>query len=304
MENTMKIKFNTLPKGLIKSSPICFIDDDSEEVEIKETDDGLQNEETQEGEEEQGEQGEEESEEVTITIGDEEEEEEKEEAPGWVKELRQKNRELSKKNRQLEKDAEEKVENKALKEIGEEPKIEDFDYNQTEFLTAHDGWRGNKKAHEDKKATAVKDAADQTEQWNAKLASYKARKSELKVADYEEAEEEVTSNLSLLQQSVIISLADKPEQLMYALGKNPKVLKELADTKDAAQFIYKMAKIETQVKAKPMVKRFKSDKIPSGGGSKSGSNKTLDNLRDAAAKSGDYSEVIKYKRELKTQKAG
>jgi len=84
------------------------------------------------------------------------------------------------------------------------------------------------------------------------------------------------------------------------LGKNPKKLEELSKITDPVDFAFKVAKLESQLKvtdrkAPKPEKRVSSNKS---GGISGNSDKTLDRLRDEAAKSGDYTKVTAYKRKL------
>ena len=84
---------------------------------------------------------------------------------------------------------------------------------------------------------------------------------------------------------------------VYALGKNPKKLAELASIKDPVRFAVAVAKLETQLKVSTRKPPPPPPKITSGSAPVSGSvDSTLERLRAEAERTGDYTKVIQYKR--------
>lgn len=98
---------------------------------------------------------------------------------------------------------------------------------------------------------------------------------------------------------MLIAGCENPALVVYALGKNPKKAKELAEIKDPVKFAFAVAKLETQLKVNrktppPVMKTV------SGTGPVSGSvDSTLERLREEAARTGDMSKVFKYKQQLR-----
>ena len=76
-------------------------------------------------------------------------------------------------------------------------------------------------------------------------------KSELKVSDFEDAEEVVASLFSVTQRGIIINGSDSHALMVYAIGKNPAKAKELAAITDPVKFCFAVAKMETQLKVTP-----------------------------------------------------
>ncbi|MEG8984239.1 hypothetical protein VCS94_19465, partial [Acinetobacter baumannii] len=66
--------------------------------------------------------------------------------------------------------------------------------------------------------------------------------------DFDEAEEFARDVLNQTQQGILIHAAEKPELLIYHLGKNPQKAKELAALTDPIQFAFAAAKIDAQIK--------------------------------------------------------
>ena len=96
----------------------------------------------------------------------------------------------------------------------------------------------------------------------------------------------------------MIQGADDSALLIYALGKNPKKAKELAEITDPVDFAFKVAKLEAQLKVSSK-KAPKPEKRVSGGkaGGLGGNvERELERLRDKAMKSGDYTELRIFKK--------
>ena len=87
--------------------------------------------------------------------------------------------------------------------------------------------------------------------------------------------------------------------MIYALGKNPKKAKELAAIADPVKFAFAVAKLEAQLK---VTNRKPSppppERVISGTGRVSGAvDSTLERLREEAARTGDMSKVVAYRRQ-------
>ncbi|MCW3174436.1 hypothetical protein [Acinetobacter baumannii] len=106
--------------------------------------------------------------------------------------------------------------------------------------------------------------------------------------------------LNQTQQGILIHAAEKPELLIYHLGKNPQKAKELAALTDPIQFAFAAAKIDAQIKVTTRKPSTSPERKPSGSAPLSGTvDTTLAKLRAEAERTGDYTEVNKYKRKLK-----
>tara|TARA_R110000868_G_scaffold76786_5_gene220564 strand:- start:247 stop:1101 length:855 start_codon:yes stop_codon:yes gene_type:complete len=237
--------------------------------------------------------------EVVISIGEEPppHDEEESKAPEWVRELRKNHRKLQRENRELQ----EKLNAKATEikpAVGKKPTLEDFDYDSDKYEEALSSWLDLKRKADDEvaKAKQVQEDADKT--WQAKLENYGKAKSELKVPDFEDAEDEIRQIFDVTQQGIIIHGADNPAIVNYALGKNQGKAKELAAIKDPVQFAFAVAKLEATLKVTNKKSIPPPEKVISGTGRVSGSvDSTLERLRAEAEKSGDYTKVTQYKRQ-------
>lgn len=256
-----------------------------------------------------GEDTQEEGEEFDIVVGDEKPEEQDEDdfhgkpAPKWVKELRREKKESDRRIKELEAKLNEKEKPEAI-ELGEKPKLEDFGYDEDnpEYIEALEKWVDRKFQLKEQERKKQEEQEKAQKVWQDKLNSYETKKTAIKskVRDFDEAEELARDALSQTQQGILIHAAEKPELLIYHLGKNPQKAKELAAITDPIQFAFAAAKIDAQIKMTARKPSTSPERKPSGSAALSGSvDNTLAKLRADAEKSGDYTKVNEYKRKLK-----
>ena len=229
-------------------------------------------------------------------------EEEEKQAPEWVRNLRKSYRELQREKRELEEKL--KAVSPATEQSpvtpGKKPTLEDCDYDSDKFENELAGWFERKRQSEEAEAKYRAKQQEEQQTWQKKLETYTQSKTGLKVSDFQDAEDTVLETLSVTQQGIILQGAQNPAVMVYALGKNPNKAKELAGITDPVQFAFAVAKLETQLsvqkkQAPPPEKRI------NGNGSLGTSNVQLDRLREEAARSGDFTKVLAFKRQLKNQ---
>lgn len=238
---------------------------------------------------------------VTIGEGSPPPEDETAQAPEWVRELRKNHRELVKRNRELEEQlkASSAPAQKATV-LGPKPTLKDpdIDYDEEKFSAALDAWHERKRKVDEEEARTQSEAKAAQDAWTAKLTAYGEAKAKLKVQDFDDAEATVQSTLSPTQQGVILQGAERPELVVYALGKNPQKLKELSAITDPVKYAFAVAKLETQLKVTARKAAPPPEKVIQGTGSKAGAvDSTLERLRAEAEKTGDYTKVTAYKRQ-------
>ena len=87
------------------------------------------------------------------------------------------------------------------------------------------------------------------------------------------------------------------------LGKNPKKAKEISTITDPAKFAFAVAQLETQLKVTQRKAATAPERTVQGTGNKSGTvDSTLERLRTEAAKSGDFTKVVQYKKSKQAAK--
>jgi hypothetical protein len=236
-------------------------------------------------------------EEVIVTIGAESPtaEDETQAAPEWVRELRRKNREDQRRIRELES----KLTETGLKPValGPKPTLKGYDYDDEKYEAELANWFERKRAADQEAEKAEMSRRTQQQSWQEKLDSYKTAKAGLKVKDFDDAEDVVLSQLDVTQQGIIVQGAENPALVVYALGRNYKKAQELAQIKDPVKFAFAVATLEGQLKMTTRKPSTAPEKSVGSTAPVSGTvDSTLNQLREEAEKTGDYSKVHQYKR--------
>lgn len=247
--------------------------------------------------------------EIVVSIDGEEasEKEEAEPAPEWVKDLRKKHRELERENRDLRAkvSAANGMEN-APAILPKKPRLDDdgIDYDQEKYEAELDAWYAKKADFDRQERENEKAEAEKQNSFNAKLESYNQAREKIRVPDFEDAEGNLINALDRTQQGIIIDACENPALLVYALGRNQGKLNELAAIKNPVQFAYAVSKLENTMKVTKKTAVAEVEKMPPsfGGKSVASADKNLDRLRAEAEKTGDYSKVMQYKKQLKAKK--
>lgn len=236
--------------------------------------------------------------EVTVTIGDDaqatEEHEEVARAPEWVRDLRKQNREKDRRIRELEQKMASANPAPAAVVLGEKPTLASCDFDEAKFEADLEAWH-TRKREIDEQAKAKEAAENKArESWQTTLANYRKQAKELKVKDFDDAEEAAKDVLSVVQQGIILNGAENASTMIYALGKNPKKAKELASITDPVKFAFAVAKLETQLKVTPRKTAPPPERTVRGAATGSSLDSTLEKLRAEADKTGDRSKVSAY----------
>lgn len=247
-------------------------------------------------------------EEVVITFGDEappasnDDEIDGKPAPTFVRELRKAHREQAKRIRELEQEkaAREAAAAPAAQTVGEKPTLEGCEFDPDRFETELTSWHERKRKADDAAAAVRQEQEAQQAAFQQRLTSYQAAGAALKVSDFADAEAAVKDVLNQTQLGIIVGGADNPAQLVYALGKSPTKVKELAAIKDPVKYVFAVAKLETQLKVQPRKAPPAPERVVRGNaGAATGVDNTLARLQAEADKSGDRSAVAKYLRDRK-----
>lgn len=240
---------------------------------------------------------------VKVTFGEPEAEEDADaKASGWVKEVRQRNRQLNKELREA-RDQLARLQPQQQEEVGKEPELEDLDYDTAKFKQATREWLEKKAKVDARKADQQKAEQAAQEAWAAKVAAYNDAKASLGSEDFDEAEEAVQSALNPTQIGIILSGAKVPAEIILGLGTNPAKLRELAAIADPVAFAFAVAELQSKVTKVATTKKPPAPERPiRGNAGVSGTvDSTLDRLRAEAEKTGDYTKVTAYRRQLKAK---
>lgn len=210
---------------------------------------------------------------------------------GALKDKRRMERELEELRAQLPKPA---------PTLGTKPTLDQYDYDETRFSEAYDNWMEQKAAMDRADQQKLDEQRRQQEEIENFKKSYKTRADSLGVADFNEAEAEVGSMLNQTQSGLLMRGADDPAALVYALSKSPARLIELSHITDPVKFTVAVAKLEINLSARKTTRpapepRISSERSATG---HSASSSQLEKLRDEAARTGDYSRVVAYKKQM------
>ena len=241
---------------------------------------------------------------VSVTIGEAPPPAETEEpAPAWVKEVRKTNREQAKKIRELEGQLAKPSPAPAAPTLQAKPTLEGHDYDEGKFEASLSSWFEQKRKVDEAERSAKAKADDEVKTAQERQKTYKTQAAALKVADFDDAEDNVVAHLSILQQQVLLQGSDAPHLVVYALGKDQAKLKELAAITDTVKFAFALAKLESQVKVtKRSPTTAPESSSPNGTARLSGSASTqLAKLEAEADKTGDRSKVVAFKRSQKAK---
>jgi hypothetical protein len=217
-------------------------------------------------------------------------------APAWVRDLRKHNRELTKRLKELEAKERQQPVQTALPP---KPTLESCDYDADEFERQLDGWKDAKRQADDAEASARRQQEQAEQAWQSRLSTYTERKQALPADDVDDAEQQVRELFGDMRWAILVDGADDPAMLVYALGKYPERAKELAKIESLAQFTFKAAKLESELKVTKRKATVAPEKTMTGTApvGVAGADATLERLRADAEKTGDYSKVIAYRKQ-------
>ncbi|KKC25825.1 hypothetical protein [Sphingomonas sp. SRS2] len=216
-----------------------------------------------------------------------------------VKHLRKQLREARKTPAQAANDAE-----IVIPELGPEPTLESCDYDEARLQRELRAHVAKEAEIERLTAQASQKKESAKAQWQATWDDFATKRDALRVKDFEDAETTVLTTLTKEQQLIIVGGCENSAAMLYALGKSPTKLNEIAAVKDPLKFAVALGKLEKDLK----VQRRKppTPDTPARGSapmSQGAVDKKLEQLEKEADKTGDRSKVIAYNREKRAKKA-
>ncbi|WP_412021532.1 hypothetical protein [Burkholderia cepacia] len=250
--------------------------------------------------------------EVELQFGDEvspasDESPEQQNAPSWVKELRQNYVASQRRIKELEaqqQGTQQQPQPVQIPTLGPRPKLEQFDYDEGKFDQALEQWYEDKRKVDAAQAEQERSVNARRQMVADREKSYATEAAALRIKNFRELEDEVVTALTPEQQGILLLGADKPALLVAALGRFPNKLKALAEIKDPVRFAFRAGQLEKEIKLnRPTASKAAPEaRVSSSAGvSAGGSERKLEQLRAEADKTGDYSRVHAYKRQLKAQ---
>lgn len=205
-----------------------------------------------------------------------------------IREMRRKLREQERELKSLREGAQPKK-----IEVGTKPTLESCEYDEERFEAELTAYHQRKAKAEAQEAEAEEQAERQRKEWAEKAEAYKAAKSTLAVAGYDDAEAEVFSVLPSEVQALILRIPEKAPALVYALARSPAKLEELSklNLADAAMMV---GELRAKVKMEKRRKLPDPDRPVNGRPSSTAAH--IERLHAKARKTGDYSEYLAAKR--------
>lgn len=186
---------------------------------------------------------------------------------------------------------------------GPEPTLEDCDWDGDKFKSEFVAWQERKRKADEATAQTQQAARAEQEKFQARLDAYNGGKTALKAKDFDVAEAAVMSGFSPMQQAVALKAAKEPAKLVYALGRHPQKLAELAKLSDPIEFAVAVSEIEGKLKVTQRTRTPPDPDTPVRGSAPltKGVDRHLERLEAEAARTNDRSKVIAYRRELKAK---
>lgn len=183
-----------------------------------------------------------------------------------------------------------------LPQLRPRPKPIDFDWDDDDFNADLDKWL-------DEKAEYDKAMAETGNRYNVINQNYAQSRERIKakVADYDEVEQLVASNLSDEKQALLKMAVGDVGRVVYALGKSQGKLLELSKLDEVA-FIRELVLMEQKLQNRPKTgNRKPTPKEHELTGVAGGGDEHLAKLEAEALRTGDRTKVQAYKRQLKAK---
>lgn len=214
------------------------------------------------------------------------------EAPAWVKETREKYREAQRENRKLRQQLEQRSGQPEQQALREKPTLDAHEYDSDAYEQDYAAWLSEKSQHDARQKAEQEKYQHYDERYKSSVDAVRA-----KVADYDEIEQSIVETMPPQRQALIKMLVDDPARMVVALGKSPAQQEKLSGLDDI-QFAKQIVLMEQQMSSKsksrnPNKPKPKTHELEGAAG---GVDTRLAKLEAEAAKTGDRSKVIAYKR--------
>jgi len=184
--------------------------------------------------------------------------------------------------------------NGATTESAPRPTLEDCGWDTDEYGKAVEEWVIAKLEQEQK-------VKSQEKEWEEVLSTYNTEKTKLKVKGYEIAERTVGNTLTVEQQAILLRGAKNAPAVVYALGVNKKKLEEISSIKDPVKFAFAISDLQSKMKVEKSSTPPPPERRLSGSANGSAVDSTLEALRREAERTGDFTKVIQYKKQMRSK---
>lgn len=183
-------------------------------------------------------------------------------------------------------------------EVGPKPTMEGYEYDEEAYDAAKLAW--------DAKVAAAKAAENQAQEpakaaqveFRGALEQFATEKAALKVKGYDEAESDVTAAFNAEQTATVILAAKNKAAVIYALGKHPERLKQLAAIKNPVTLAVAVSELERDLKVTTKRRAPEPEGVVRGSAplATGKGDKYLAKLEAKADETGDRTELIAYRK--------
>ena len=134
--------------------------------------------------------------------------------------------------------------------VGDKPTMEANDYDEDRYSAELDAWHDRKRQAEERDRRQTEEQQQQQQKWQQVTERYNAGKAALPYRDKDDAEEAAFAVLPDTARAIIAKVADDPAKMIYALGRSPGKLAELAKIDDPLELVKAITKMEAKVTTK------------------------------------------------------
>ncbi|CAB4140396.1 hypothetical protein UFOVP407_52 [uncultured Caudovirales phage] len=187
-----------------------------------------------------------------------------------------------------------------VEDPGPRPKLEDFDYDEDRHAEAVETWAGKKFAAQ--QAAQAQQADDPiTKDWNTKLTAFQEARVAITTQqpDAEDVLMDVNAALDAGQMASIVQAfkGERAVSILLKIGADADTLERFADIRNPLELVAEAARLEApaMTRKKPAIDAPVKGKAPTAGPA----NKTLEKLEAEAARTGDRTKLIRYRKQLR-----
>lgn len=187
---------------------------------------------------------------------------------------------------------------------GPKPTMETCEYDEEKYEAALDKWKDEARKRDEQVERAQSSSRAAADTINADFLDAKERfgtaKKALKLPNFDAAEAAVTTALDGQQLAILLMACEGDSaKMIYALGKSPAKLEELAAIKNPARLAAQVARLEGKVTVKSRRQTVDVDEPVRGSAQRStpSADKREEKLIKQARESGDRGPLIRYRKE-------
>ena len=181
------------------------------------------------------------------------------------------------------------------------PKIDEFDFDTDKYEAAMDSYYTKKAEYDKRTAEANREAEERNNAWQQRVQTYTAERQKLNSPEMQESEAMVQEIFDVVQQTAILQGFDNAASLVLKIGRDFDEMERLAKIKDPIRFALAVQEYNLKTKGIQMSKKPPAPEktVQSGASAGSDQSRKLEQLREQAQKTGDYTAYMQFKRTLK-----